>query len=210
MKIVLFGATGLVGSKTLELLKDTGHDIHLFSRSPIKNISKEISQYINKDILAETKKNLALVKDAQWVICTLGTTIKKAGSKDKFIAIDKTLPLSLFKLFDRESKIILVSAKGANKDSLLFYNQVKGQLEYECKKLPNKINIIRPSLIIGERKEKRTLEEISQKVLSGVEKFVPKSMRHLAPHSANLIANEIFNILSNNKLSGEIEVELND
>jgi uncharacterized protein YbjT (DUF2867 family) len=93
--------------------------------------------------------------------CCLGTTRKKAGSKERFREIDFELPLRLaqYALARGAQRMILVSSVGASAQAKSFYGKTKGELEQALSALgfPSLI-ICRPSLLVGERLEKRRLE----------------------------------------------------
>lgn len=101
--------------------------------------------------------------------CCLGTTIKKAKSKENFEKIDKDYPLRLaqwFKEVSPRGHFIIVTAMGANAQSSVFYNKVKGEVEEGLRGLGlGGLSILRPSLLLGEREEQRFLEALGQKIL---------------------------------------------
>lgn len=94
--------------------------------------------------------------------CCLGTTIKKAGTKEKFKRVDYLYPFELAKIV-RENKVPqfnIITAMGADKSSMIFYNKVKGEVEEALRYLNfESLNIFRPSLLMGERKETRVGEK---------------------------------------------------
>jgi len=99
------------------------------------------------------------------VFCCLGTTIKKARSKEAFRAVDLDAPLLLAKISKElgGEKFLLVSSLGANKNSGIFYNQVKGEVEEAIQKVGfNTFHVLRPSLLLGPRKEERTGEDAAK------------------------------------------------
>jgi uncharacterized protein YbjT (DUF2867 family) len=102
---------------------------------------------------------------ANHVFCCLGTTIKTAGSKEKFVLVDKVYPLKLAKICkgNGTTEFLVITALGASKNSWVFYNKVKGSLQDELIKLKfESLHILQPSLILGERKEHRGGEKFAQ------------------------------------------------
>lgn len=102
---------------------------------------------------------------ADHIYCALGTTISKAGSQEAFRKVDYEYPLKVAEMAQWEGtqKFILVSSIGADPNSSVFYSRVKGELEEALKKLKFKSLIIfRPSILLGDRKERRTGEEIGR------------------------------------------------
>jgi uncharacterized protein YbjT (DUF2867 family) len=161
---LIIGATGLVGEECLnELLKSPAYEkvIVLARKKPeIKSTKLEI-------ILTnfENLEGVYLRLKADDVFCALGTTIAKAGSKAVFRKIDFEIPLKLAELAlqNGAKKFILVSSIGANANSLAFYTKVKGELEETLKNLGfESLIILRPSILLGDRKETRTGEAIGR------------------------------------------------
>ena len=101
------------------------------------------------------------------MFCCLGTTIKKAGSREAFRFVDFELPVRLAKWAEsnKAESFSIVTSMGADSSSSIFYNRVKGEVEQQIQEysIP-RINIFRPSLIMGKRKEFR-LGEIVGKVV---------------------------------------------
>lgn len=124
--------------------------------------SKLIQITTDFDQLADHREEL----HAQDVFCCLGTTLSKAGSKEAFRKVDYDYPLALAAIAgqNQSEQFLLVSAQGANSRSRFFYNRVKGEVEYSISKLDlPAIHILRPSLLLGSRQERRLGELIAQK-----------------------------------------------
>jgi uncharacterized protein YbjT (DUF2867 family) len=102
------------------------------------------------------------------VISALGTTIKAAGgSQMRFRAVDYDMPLAAAKIAcDQGARhFLLVSSLGANAESRIFYNRVKGELEDALRTLGfRSLTIVRPSLLLGERPDFRLGEEIGKRL----------------------------------------------
>ena len=95
--------------------------------------------------------------------CSLGTTIKQAGSKDKFYAVDHDLVLEFASWAKKlgASKFLYVSSMGANANSSIFYNKVKGETEGDLKVIQFAyLGLFRPSLLLGTRHEFRFGEQV--------------------------------------------------
>lgn len=207
MKIILLGATGLVGSEILKLLKNSQHEVLIPTRRKIENISSNMVQEINSSI-PTALKTLDENSKAQVIICALGSTIKKAKTQENFIKIDKELPLEIFKEYSKHTKVILISALGAKSSSKIFYNRVKGELEDELIALKfKKTHIIKPSLIIGQRNEYRALEKLSQNLLKNINHFTPKSLHKYTVHKATLIAKTTIDLLNEDHSENLIMIE---
>lgn len=167
---VVVGATGLVGSELVHLLlKDEHYNrVVVFVRRTMAIQHQKIEQEIvDFDRLDQVAHYLAGAD----VFCTLGTTIKKAGSKSAFIKVDQQYPLRLAQLSKQQgaASFLIVTALGANPQSSIFYSQVKGQLEVELQKLQlRRLHIFQPSLLLGDRAEYRLGEKIASKIMPAI------------------------------------------
>lgn len=163
------GASGLVGSALLhKLISDDRYDkIVLISRNPDISYTSEkiISQLIDFDDLIHLKTKIRIDD----VYCALGTTIKTAGSQDTFRKVDFDYVVNLAKWSQNNGiqRFMVISAMGSKASSAIFYNKVKGEMEEAIQKLQiPAVHVFRPSLLLGNRKEKRTGEKIAQTVMT--------------------------------------------
>jgi uncharacterized protein YbjT (DUF2867 family) len=164
---LIAGATGLVGNSLLtQLLADDQYEkIVIIVR---KLIGIKHAKLIQKQIDFNTIESLKLDFQIDDVFCALGTTIKTAGSQDAFYKVDYTYVVNLGKwsVANGVKQFLIVSAMGANAKSGIFYNRVKGEMEEAVSKLNiSQIQVFRPSLLMGDRKEKRGGEKIAQAVM---------------------------------------------
>ena len=158
---LILGASGLVGSKLLSLLLDSDNynKIVAVVRSPLS---------ISHDKLLEKKIDFDMPNWEEFfpvdhVYCCLGTTIKKARSKDNFIKVDHDYPLAFAAAAKKwnTSVFSVITAAGVSPESKFFYNHVKGKLEKNLESLDLFSTLVfRPSLLLGERKEFRLGEKI--------------------------------------------------
>lgn len=103
--------------------------------------------------------------------CSLGTTIKEAGSKEKFRQIDHdyVMDFANWSLQQGATKFLYVSALGADPRSSMFYNKVKGEVEEDLKLIPfDYLGIFQPSILLGNRRKTRLGEEIGKKAMQAV------------------------------------------
>ena len=178
---LIAGATGLVGSECLDLLIDSDEyeKIVVFSRSSIgekENHPKIILKKTNFDDL----ENFSEIGSVDHVFCALGTTIKKAGSKEMFRKVDHdyVVKLAEFGLESGAEHFLFISSVGANPDSSFFYNKVKGETESELSKLNYRaISIFQPSLLLGDRNEQRFGEDISKTLMTTFDFLIPKKYK---------------------------------
>ncbi|MFN8284474.1 MAG: oxidoreductase [Chitinophagales bacterium] len=163
---LLVGATGLVGGHVLELLlQDAAYDTVIV----LTRKSLNINHPKLREVIIDFNRLNAFADEinADVIFCCLGTTIKVAGSKEVFKKVDYEYPYQIAQVAKKNgsSKYLLVSALGANKNSMIFYNQVKGELEDAISALNfDAFHVLQPSLIIGERTESRLGEGIAQKL----------------------------------------------
>ncbi len=164
--VLLLGATGLVGGHILNHLleNETYERVIALTRSALPGAeasSKLDARIIDFGRPDEWQDQVA----ADQTICALGTTIKKAGSREAFRQVDYEYPLMVARaaLNAGSSHFLLVSAMGADANSPLFYNRVKGELEAAILTLGfPRVSIFRPSLLLGDRREFRPGEAVGQ------------------------------------------------
>lgn len=172
-KALILGATGMVGT---QLVKELGKskiysEIHLLTRRALKLADPICVGHVVD--FGNLSKYADLFKVTDVFIC-LGTTIKKAKSKEAFRKVDYDYVIEAARLAKTSNveKILVITAMGANSKSKFFYSRVKGDVEGTLQHLAlNTVHIFRPSLLLGERKEFRAGEKISG-LLSTFAKFV--------------------------------------
>jgi uncharacterized protein YbjT (DUF2867 family) len=118
------------------------------------------------------------------VVCTLGTTIRKAGSQEAFRRVDHDYPLTVAWLARQHGAgaFALNSATGADPRSRFFYNRVKGEVEEALRGVgfPS-LTIVRPALIGGDRDEFRPAEFVAMRILRLAHPLLPRRYR-MVPH----------------------------
>ena len=163
MKCTLLGSSGLVGSYTLKELSAREEISEIIC--PVREIQRTVPAPKAK-IIPIDFSNLKLYKDCfctDAVICCLGSTRKKAGNTKARALVDLHLPLTCAAIAKEAGvkHFLVVSAQGANSKSWIPYNKTKGLLEDGLSFLNfESLTIARPSLIAGERKEKRFFEKL--------------------------------------------------
>jgi uncharacterized protein YbjT (DUF2867 family) len=101
------------------------------------------------------------------ILCALGTTIRQAGSRERFRLVDYVYPLEAARLglAGGAKHYLLVSAIGADPRSWVFYSRVKGEVESAILALPYRsVTIARPSLLLGARAEHRLGEQLAKRL----------------------------------------------
>jgi uncharacterized protein YbjT (DUF2867 family) len=160
---LLAGSTGLIGNQLLHLLlEDPGYDkVIALSRKPLELTHQKLQNVVLEGDQLKQHNNLM----AQDVFCCLGTTIRQAKTKEAFRKIDYDYPLELAKTVHANGakQFLLVSALGSDKNSKIFYNRVKGEVESAIAAVGfNSFHIFKPSLLVGPRKEQRSGEDAAK------------------------------------------------
>ena len=194
MKVLILGATGLVGRNALAqaLARPVVTQVIAPTRKPLATKDKLMNP-------VAPKLELLLSEVASWepdaAICATGTTIRKAGSKEAFRSVDHDLPLSFARLAHQAGAqdFALVSAIGASVDSSFFYARVKGELERDVREIGfRSLTILRPSIIEGERDEVRLAESLVLKLSHFLSPVLPKRFHvNPAPKIAQVLVDAV-------------------
>jgi|WetSurMetagenome_2_1015567.scaffolds.fasta_scaffold00134_13 uncharacterized protein YbjT (DUF2867 family) len=164
---VLTGASGLVGSELLsQLLSDEDYGkVIVLVRAPLEvRHEKLVEKIIDFEAIEASMEDLK----ADHGFCCLGTTIRKAGSQARQYRIDHDYVVDFAKACSAAgvSKFAVVSSSGAKSKTGNFYLRTKGEMEEDLKKLPFEgLYILRPSLLLGRRKEFRFAELIAKGIM---------------------------------------------
>ncbi|MBB3343442.1 uncharacterized protein YbjT (DUF2867 family) [Luteimonas sp. RC10] len=178
MRVLLVGATGLVGR-------------HVLAQALADPRVAAVIAPVRRHLPAHPKLQSPQVDfdrlpgDAPWwrvdaVICTLGTTIRKAGSQAVFYRVDHDYPLGVARQAQAHGAraFALNSALGADPASRVFYNRVKGELERDLSALGfESLTFVRPGLIGGTRDEFRLGERVAGVVLGALGPLLPPRWR---------------------------------
>lgn len=155
----VFGSTGLVGSNLIKLLESNKNYSKVYAYR--RNVENQPN--FSKIVFIDLKGDFSLYSDIQDVFICLGSTMKKAGGKPAFRAVDYDLVVDVArKAFNAGAKrLVVVSSIGANSFSRSFYLSTKGQMEETLKKFNFElVALVRPSILLGKRKEFRLGETI--------------------------------------------------
>jgi len=172
---IVIGATGLIGKHLTKLLlaNSAYSTVKVFVRRSLNISEPKLEEHIvNFDEIEKWKSDIT----GDELFSAMGTTIKKAGSKEAQYKIDVTYQYEFAKDASENGvkSYFLVSSSGANAKSKLFYIRIKGELEETVKLLNfNKIRIFRPSLLLGDRDEKRFGEKAAERILKIVVPIFP-------------------------------------
>ncbi len=197
---LVLGATGLVGGHCLRLLvEDPAYGkVVAWVRKPLSFAHAKLEQQV---VDFEHLANYAPLTKVNDVFCCLGTTIKKAGSQAAFRKVDFDYPLEIAKLAAKNGagQFLTITAMGANPRSRIFYNRVKGEVEAAVTKLSFKaIGIFRPSLLLGEREERRLGEKIGEPLLKSINLFLVGPLRKYRAIGARVVARAMVEVAKKN------------
>ena len=202
MKILVAGSTGLVG-KTLitDFLQE--HEVIAISRRPFKfpnNVKQELIDF-NKDFSLKPAEHFFICLG--YPLELLDLIYMRDKIKPKFEEVDFGLVIKLAKMaLDVGIKdISVISSVMADKNSLNHYLKIKGEMEEEIKKLSfNKINIFRPSHLLGERENKIGLDvQIFEKVTNIFGQVLPSQLKDFKNVEARTLAKNMVTEAFNNK-----------
>ena len=195
-KIILAGATGLVGGALAKLLAQAGHEVHVAGRRTAENLPASVQQHVKP-----TDDWPAVISQvgAEVAVCCLGTTMKIAGSKEAFAAVDLHLVLSFSTAAKQAGaqQMIAVSSAMAQADSGNFYLKTKGQAEQGVLNLGfDRADFMRPGLLRGERGGVfRAGEAIGMLVSPLTDMLLMGSLRKYRSISANAVARAMANLI---------------
>ncbi|WLI75676.1 NAD(P)H-binding protein [Kosakonia sp. H02] len=176
-RVLITGATGLVGGHLLRLLINEPRvsAIAAPTRRPLQGFPG-----VDNPHDPQLSDALALVTDpVDTVFCCLGTTRREAGSKEAFVHADYTLVVDTALTGQRlgAKQMLVVSSMGANARSPFFYNRVKGEMENAliAQGWPS-LTIVRPSMLLGDREKKR----VNESLLAPIFRLLPGNWKSIS------------------------------
>ena len=164
---IVLGATGLTGRILLKhLLKDDRYSrIKVFSRRTMDDAHPKLEVHV-LDLFELEKAGEEFKADE--IFCCVGTTKAKTPDLEVYRKVDHGIPVAAAKLAKKNfiPTVLIISALGVDPDSRFFYNRIKGEMERDVlqEKVPNTY-FFQPSLITGDREEKRGFESFFKKLM---------------------------------------------
>lgn len=181
MTVTIIGATGLIGSHLLDLLKNDDHykSVRVLVRRPLSMNHPKIQATVIDFTDEKAFKNAIAGSDA--VFCAVGTTNRKVkGDKAAYRKVDYDIPVNAAKFCAETNcpSFLLVSSVGANSKSSTFYVKLKGEVEDILKgmNIPS-VSVFRPSLLLGKRQEYRFAENMGQTILRPLSFLFPSKYK---------------------------------
>lgn len=172
--ISVVGVSGLVGRQLAGVLAGKA-SVKAWVRRPLE-LPEGVAPFVSETPPSDG--------DGFWqcdaLFVSLGTTIRKAGSRERFEAVDHDLVLECARRARGGGcrTLALVSAAGADAASRIFYSRVKGRVESAVHGMGfPRVVIARPSLLLGDREEFRTVEWLSRIAIGPVRGLLPASIR---------------------------------
>lgn len=205
---IVIGASGLVGSFiTLKLLDDERYQsVKVFVRNSLRiNHPKLEENIVSFEYLETWKSKIA----ADELFSALGTTIKKAGSKENQYKVDFTYQYEIAAAASQNGvkKYLLVSSIGADYKSRNFYLRMKGNLDEKVRQLNfEKIRIFRPSILEGLRSESRPGETLGIKIAGIITSVIP-ALKKYKPIRASEVAEAMIKSANQNNVEKVLIIE---
>ncbi|TSJ39803.1 NAD(P)H-binding protein [Fluviicola chungangensis] len=189
MTICISGASGLVGNEILiQVLNDPGTEkVLVLARNPLGFGHPKMQVVI---VPFDQLDQLEVAEKIDVAFCALGTTLRKAGSKARQQEIDRDYVISFGKFCKKAGaeKIGIVSSIGANAASSNFYLRTKGEMEQGISQLGIPTTVfIRPSFLIGPRKEKSFGDKLIQGISLVISPFlIGKTRKYRGIHGSKV------------------------
>jgi uncharacterized protein YbjT (DUF2867 family) len=197
---LLFGASGLVGGHLLnKLIKDNYYSkIKIFVRSEPK-ISDPKIEIIRTDFnnLQNHKED---IKGDDCFFC-IGTTKQNSPDKNEYRRVELEIPKEIAQIAKSNliNSFIFISALYANPKSSGNYVRFKGLVEEELKRLNfTKLGIMRPSFLMGDRKEKRVGEKIGIFVFKLLSPLLLGPLKKMKPINSKIVAKAMIRAANEN------------
>ena len=197
---VVFGGTGLVGNHLLKILinDDYYSKVKVFTRSKIEIIHHKL------EIIETNFINIESLKDkisADSCFFCIGTTKKNSPQKLEYQRIELELPKKIAQICKSNAirSFVFVSSGFANPKHSGEYLRFKGLVEEELKSLSfENLGILRPSFLLGKRKQFRILETIGIYIFRLLSPFFIGPLKKMKPIHANTVAKAMSNIIKKN------------
>ncbi len=190
---LVIGATGLVGQQLVNqlLFHSEFEKVRIFVRRKTRFIHPNLEEIIIDFNQPESWKHLV---QGDILFSTLGTTIKSVKTKENQYLVDYTFQYEFAKAAAKNgvSTYVLVSSMGANPKSQMFYSRMKGELEAAVAQLNfSKAIVVRPSILDGNRSEKRVGEKIGLIFSRFMTKVILKKYR---PTPINILTSKMIRL----------------
>ena len=203
---LIIGSTGLIGSELLNLLLDSNDYLKVitFVKRDTGIKHPKLTQHIIDFNKPETYKELIVGDD---FFCTIGTTIKKAGSKEAFRKVDFGYPkqFASFALQNKVKQFLIISSLGANAKSGNFYLKTKGEFQDFLKDCDfESVAVLQPSLLLGNRSEFRLGEKVGAFFMKTLSFLFVGNLKKYKPIESETVAKALLKIAQTNNIGFKI------
>ena len=215
---VVIGSTGLIGNLLLEKLAHDSSfaqiiaicrtkptDLNVFNHPKIRLVQFNFENW--QELELQVKSFVGNASSS--FFCCLGSTIKRAGSEENFRKVDLDYVVKFASLAKtcRAEYLLIVSALGADKDSEVFYNRTKGEMEVAVEnEFSGKIHFLRPSLLLGDRRDFRFGERVAILLEPAYSHLLIGSLAKYRPVKALDVA-KVMQLISSKKVSAGKVIE---
>ena len=193
---LLFGSSGLIGGHLLNILVQNNdyNKIKVFVRSEPETIDSKIE--IIKTDFNNLNKHIKDIKGDDCFFC-IGTTKQNSPDKNEYKRIERDMPVEIAKIAKTNSvnSFVYVSSGFADPKNSGAYLRYKGEVEEELKRLDfKKLGIMRPSFLMGNRKEKRFGEKIGIFLFKLLSPLFLGPLKKMKPIQAEEVAQAMINV----------------
>jgi uncharacterized protein YbjT (DUF2867 family) len=197
---LIIGSTGLIGSALLNSLLESPHydKVITFVKRDAGIKHPKLTQHLIDFDKPETYHEFVVGDD---FFCTIGTTIKKAGSKKAFRKVDFEYPrqFAAFALQNKVKQFLIITSLGADSNAGNFYLKTKGEMEDFLKDCNfESIAVLRPSLLLGNRAEFRLGEKIGAFFMKTLSPLFLGNLKKYKPIESETVAKALFAIAEKN------------
>ena len=203
---LVIGSTGLIGSHLLNILLESNEysKVIAFTKRDLGIKNSKLVQHIIDFDQSETYSQLIVGDD---FFCTIGTTIKKAGSQKEFRKVDFEYPkqFASFALQNKVTQFLIISSLGANASSSNFYLKTKGEIQEYLKATDfESVAILQPSLLLGDRTEFRLAEKVGGFFMKLLSFVFFGNLKKYKPIEGKTVAKALFTIAQRSNVGFKI------
>ena len=192
---LILGSTGLIGRSLIDVLNGERGEAFSKVNAAVRKVDMSLPNNgrINQvKVDYEQMNQFQTFLNVDVIFCCLGTTIKVAGSKERFRRVDFEYVTQIAQMFSEanpQGHFIVVSSLGADPKSNVFYFKVKGQVEAFLKEPPlNRVTVLRPSLLLGKRQDIRIGERVGEFVSLLLKPFLIGPLKKYRAIQASVVA----------------------
>ena len=203
---LVIGSTGLIGSHLLNILLESNEysKVIAFTKRDLGIKNSKLVQHIIDFDQPETYSQLIVGDD---FFCTIGTTIKKAGSQKEFRKVDFEYPkqFASFALQNNVTQFLIISSLGANASSSNFYLKTKGEIQEYLKATDfETVAVLQPSLLLGDRTEFRLAEKVGGFFMKLLSFVFFGNLKKYKPIEGKTVAKALFTIAQRSNVGFKI------